>query len=220
MSIWTPDYFRLFLSHVATYKVQAQQLKDALKLYNVSCFVAHTDIKPTRAWQDEIEEALNTMDALAALLTTDFHQSNWTDQEVGFAMGRGILVIPLRYDHDPYGFIGKYQGYAIRGKQVTKVTQDIVSILATHQSTSLRMAQALVRRLEEANNWESSKRTMTLLEECVQFDEDLLKRMEKTIKENSQVRDAWGIPERIQTLVKKFREEKRAKKSIKRKRLK
>ncbi len=29
------------------------------------------------------------MDALAALLTTDFHDSNWTDQEVGFAIGRG-----------------------------------------------------------------------------------------------------------------------------------
>jgi hypothetical protein len=220
MSIWTPDYFRLFLSHVATYKVPAQQLKDALNLYNVSCFVAHTDIKPTRAWQDEIEEALGTMDALAALLTTDFHQSNWTDQEIGFAMGRGILVIPLRYDYDPYGFIGKYQGYAIRGKKVDKVTQDIVSILATHQSTSLRMAQALVRRLEEANNWESSKRTITLLEECVQFDEDLLTRLEKTIKENSQVRDAWGVPERIQTLIKKFREEKRTKKLVKRKRSK
>jgi hypothetical protein len=150
MSIWTPDYFRLFLSHVATYKMQAQQLKNALNLYNVSCFVAHTDIKPTRAWQYEIEEALNTMDALAALLTTDFHQSKWTDQEVGFAMGRGILIIPLRYDYDPYGFIGKYQGYTIRGKQVRKVTEDIVSILATHKSTSLLMAKALVRRLEEA----------------------------------------------------------------------
>jgi hypothetical protein len=75
MSIWTPHYFRLFLSHVATYKAPAQQLKIAPSLYNISCFVAHSDIRPTKAWQDEIEEALGTMDALAALLTPDFHGS-------------------------------------------------------------------------------------------------------------------------------------------------
>ncbi|MDO8745256.1 MAG: toll/interleukin-1 receptor domain-containing protein [Candidatus Brocadiaceae bacterium] len=216
MSVWTPHYFRLFLSHVATYKVTAQQLKVALNFYNISCFVAHADIKPTKAWQDEIEEALRTMEAMAALLTPDFHESNWTDQEVGFAMGRDILVIPLRSEQNPYGFIGKYQGYAIRGKLVSEVAEDIVSILAAHQSTRLRMAQALVRRLEESSTWESSKKTMTLLEECVQFDQDLLDRMETTIEDNSQVHDAWGVPERIQTLITKFGEKKRAVKSTKR----
>jgi hypothetical protein len=74
-------------------------------------------------------------------------------------MGRDVLIIPLLYDQNPYGFLGKYQGYAIRGKQDSKVAQDIVSILAALQSTSLRMAQALVRRLEESGTWESSKRT-------------------------------------------------------------
>ncbi len=204
MSIWTPNYFRLFLSHTHAHREIAQNLKTTLNSYNVSCFVAHSDIEPTRTWQDEIEEALRTMDALAALLTDDFHASNWTDQEVGFAMGRGVLVIPLRFGQDPYGFIGKFQGYDFKGIY-KEIAEDIISILVQHQATDLRMAQALVRRLEESWTWEDSKRTMTLLEKCEQFDDDLLDRMEKSIDENSQVRDAWGVPERIRSLIEDFR---------------
>src|SRR5439155_10900732 len=84
--------FRLFLSHVSEHKLLAGKLKDELLLRGISAFVAHEDIAPSLVWQNEIELALRSMHALAALLTPDFHASNWTDQEVGFALGKGILV--------------------------------------------------------------------------------------------------------------------------------
>ena len=46
---------------------------------------------------------------MCALLTEGFHESNWTDQEVGFALARGILVIPVKYESAPYGFMGRIQ---------------------------------------------------------------------------------------------------------------
>ena len=55
------------------------------------------------------------MDALAAILTPGFNESKWTDQEVGVAVGRGSLIIPIRKGMNPYGFIGKYQG--MQGKK-------------------------------------------------------------------------------------------------------
>src|SRR2546425_3622997 len=69
--MWEPDHFRLFITHVATRKIEAHELKRHLEPFYVSCFVAHDDIEPTREWEDEIEEALRTMDALAALLSPD-----------------------------------------------------------------------------------------------------------------------------------------------------
>ena len=48
--------------------------------------------------------------ALSAFITHDFHASAWTDQEVGWAFGRGLLVVPVRLGADPYGFAGKVQG--------------------------------------------------------------------------------------------------------------
>jgi len=73
----------------------------------VSCFVAHLSIRPTREWQDEIERALFSMDALIALLTKDFQKSNWTDQEISIALGRKVPVIPLKIDKKPLWFYWK-----------------------------------------------------------------------------------------------------------------
>ena len=49
------------------------------------------------------------MHVLVALLTEDFSDSNWTDQEVGVAIGRKVPIIPVKLGRDPYGFIGKFQ---------------------------------------------------------------------------------------------------------------
>jgi hypothetical protein len=109
--IWERDgLLRLFLSHVSAHKVEVGNLKRALRIYGVSAFVAHDDIEPTLEWQSEIQLALTTAHSLAALLTPTFHESKWTDQEVGIALGRGIFVFGVRLPTAPYGFIGHLQG--------------------------------------------------------------------------------------------------------------
>jgi hypothetical protein len=107
--IWGEGGYRLFLSHKAEFKKEAADLKVRLKPFGISCFVAHEDIHPTKEWQDEIENALASTDAFAALMTEKFHVSLWTDQEVGFAIARGIPIIAVKLGLDPYGFIGKFQ---------------------------------------------------------------------------------------------------------------
>jgi hypothetical protein len=101
--VWGNNHrFRLFLSHKAeakSHKAEAKRevarLKKALRVLGVSAFVAHEDIDPTEAWQDVIEDALLTMDGFVAVMTKDFHDSEWTDQEVGFALARGVPTIAL-----------------------------------------------------------------------------------------------------------------------------
>lgn len=106
--IWQ-DGFRLFFSHKTEVKHETANIKQRLSQFGFTCFVAHMDIHPTQAWQDEIENALETMDGFVALLTTGFHDSKWTDQEVGYAVARGVPIIAVRLGTDPYGFIGKFQ---------------------------------------------------------------------------------------------------------------
>ena len=64
----------------------------------------------------EIEKALFSMHALLPLLTDGFHDSNWTDQEIGIAVGRGVPVISVKLGTDPYGFIAKYQAVQVLTK--------------------------------------------------------------------------------------------------------
>ncbi|QDV89358.1 hypothetical protein RAS2_04240 [Phycisphaerae bacterium RAS2] len=108
--IWGAYHVRVFLSHKATVKVETSRLKQSFAHCRIGAFVAHEDIEPTQEWQREIERALFSMDALVALLTPDFHESNWTDQEVGVAIGRGVPLIAVRLGRDPYGLMGKGQG--------------------------------------------------------------------------------------------------------------
>ena len=95
---WRKDCFRLFLSHLSEERRYAGELQEELFQFGVSCFVAHKDIEPTKEWLEEIETALATCDALLGLVSPGFHESKWTDQELGYAMGRQLLVAtaPLR----------------------------------------------------------------------------------------------------------------------------
>ncbi len=149
---WVPGYLRVFISHLSNTQESAGRLKDALRNYAITAFVAHEDIEPTLEWQAEIEKALFSMDALVAILTPRFQESKWTDQEVGFALGRGVLVIPLRKGLDPYGFIGKIQGIQGEGKTVRQVSEFIFQALASNPATKNKMASTLVDQVVSAND--------------------------------------------------------------------
>ena len=110
LPIWKPGTLRVFISHRDTYKVQANQLAKTLGPYGISSFVAHDTIEPMDIWQDEILKGLETMELLLAFVTDDFHKSIWANQEVGFALGRGVPVLSVKLEGaDPRGFIGREQ---------------------------------------------------------------------------------------------------------------
>ena len=111
------SYLPAFGINCKDYQPSTNNKKDGLKLYGISGFVAHVDIESSKQWQDEIEKALHTMDALTAILMEGFKESNWCDQEIGFAVGKDVLIIPIKKELNPYGFIGKYQ--AIQGNNTT-----------------------------------------------------------------------------------------------------
>ena len=146
--IWGEGGFRVFLSHKSEVKKETSKLKEGLRLFGISCFVAHEDIHPTKEWQDEIENALASMDAFAALMTKDFHDSDWTDQEVGFAVGRGVPLLAANLGSVPYGFIGKFQALSCKWETAHV---EIVRVLLKHQ----QMFSAFVRALRACPSWDS-----------------------------------------------------------------
>lgn len=63
----------------------------------------------SQEWQTVIESALRTMDVMVALAHEGFCASPWTQQEVGWALGRGVPVLFVRLGEDPKGFPGRWQ---------------------------------------------------------------------------------------------------------------
>jgi len=161
---WTPGCFKLFISHVSVEKIKATSLKSALKEYLISGFVAHEDIHPTLEWQSEIEKALFSMDALAAILTPNFHDSLWTDQEIGFALGRNAFVVAIRAGKDPYGFTGKFQGIPGKGKKASEVARLVFESIVSNRTTRTKMANILIENILTSTNIDPVMKLSNLLE--------------------------------------------------------
>lgn len=133
---------RLFISHLSKDKDKATRLKVCLASHRIDGFVAHEDIHPTLEWQDEIERALHTMDAFVALLTPGFSNSVWTQQEVGFAVGRGTKIIALKMGEDPRGFISRKQALSRGRRSAEDVAEEIKDLLLDDARTRDRLTEA------------------------------------------------------------------------------
>jgi hypothetical protein len=142
---WQEGYFRLFVSHLSANKKRMSAMKSNLSNWGVSAFVAHEDIEPSREWMREVEAGLQTMEVLAAVVEPGFKESDWCAQEVGYALGRGVDIIPLRAGLDPFGFFGKFQGVQIKGMIPEDVANEITHLLLKKPKHRRRLIECMSR---------------------------------------------------------------------------
>jgi hypothetical protein len=158
LCIWRPGHVRLFISHRDTKKAEAKRLAEALESYGVSAFVAHDTIEPMSSWQQEIEKGLETMEVMLAFITDDFHDSCWTNQEIGYALGKGILVIPFKVEkRDPFGFIGTKQALKGRMDEPEACVKDIYAILSEKLGQKGRLQTAIISAFVQSLNFEETR---------------------------------------------------------------
>ena len=103
-----------FLSHRAGYRGQVAQVREHLEKHGgLRCFLAHEDVNPSTIWQNEILNALNTMDVFIGFVTSDFHGGGWPDQEIGYAYQRDVpRVFAKLKGLDPLGMVAREQALA------------------------------------------------------------------------------------------------------------
>lgn len=184
--VWGDEGYRVFLSHKNEVKKEAAELKEKLKLFGISAFVAHEDIHPTKEWQDEIENAIFSMDAFVALMTEGFHDSLWTDQEVGVAFGRGIPIISVKLGKDPYGFIGKFQALSCSWEDAAK---EIVRILVKHD----QMLNAYIKAIMNCTSYDDGNTLSEILPYIDKLSNQQSALLVSAFNENGQVSDSYGF---------------------------
>lgn len=194
---WTEGEFRLFLSHHHAHRVLAGQLRERLKLYGIDTFVAHDMIEPTMQWRDEIEAALGTCDALAALLTPEFLESKWCDQEVGTALGRGRCIVGIKQGADPHGFIGKYQ--AVNGDTspwaAPNITDRVVHALWANPQTRPLMDRSAAVAYAESTSFDNARTNFARVRElgADEWTEEMVEMVETAGRENRQLEEGVSL---------------------------
>jgi TIR domain len=198
VGLWRENCLRLFISHRDSKKAIAHHLANCLEPYGVCSFVAHDAIKPMKKWQEEILNGLMTMEVMLVLLTDDFHDSEWTNQEVGFALGKGIPVITVKVGKsDPKGFLGNKQ--AMRGElsDMTVCATEVHRLLVNEIGQEGRLKAILIEAFISSPNYpEAIERLERLVQTTDRLTDKELKRISDGYRKNSQLYGCGGIHNR------------------------
>lgn len=119
-------------------------------------------------------------------------------------MGRGLPVFAVRCGQDPYGFIGRFQGFNGANKTAGALAKELFEAYRKNKQTQKRMAEVLVSLFEESGSFAFAKTRIGYLEELEVWDPSFVHRIEAAANSNSQIEGSWGVPERVQKLAKKW----------------
>lgn len=132
--------FQVFLSYASEDLAFAEALADALESEGLRTFLAPRGVSGGSDWRVRLRDELDHCNACIAVLTDAFRRSRWCDQEVGYAMGSGRPVIPVRpasTDPAPYGLLGSIQAVPFDGlpaaQRATAVFDALLGRHETHQ---------------------------------------------------------------------------------------
>jgi hypothetical protein len=164
LDFWKPGLARVFISHRDAHKAHARSLSEALENYGMACFVAHDTIQPRKLWRSEILKGLRTMEIMVLFLTDDFMDSLYCNQEVGYALGRGIPILSLKLGQkDPPGFVSEEQ--AARGS-ITKpieAAKKLFPLIGEALNREGRIQEVLVSNFAASPSWTDAKSRFDLM---------------------------------------------------------
>lgn len=106
--------FRIFVSYSHDWSEMAhaivRYLRDVLQL-DARC---DSNLQPGQPFTDEIKEQISRAHVFMPLLTKDVRKRPWVNQEIGFALGLGVPILPLALGRLPGGMTQSLQAIWIR----------------------------------------------------------------------------------------------------------
>jgi TIR domain len=184
---WRPG-FRLFVGHVAASVGELVPLTNRLKRFGITPFLAHEDINPGARWHLELTSALGSMDALISFHTVGFRASPWCGQEIGFALGRGVPVIPVSAGEDPSGFVSEIQGIRWNPQAAQIAEGYVIERLKSDPKTATAFGDALARSLKLSHSFNESDFLVGELDDLAELSANARRDIEFALKFNDQVR--------------------------------
>jgi hypothetical protein len=134
-----------FLSYSHIDKIYAGKIKSFLEEYGIDVFLAHEDIKISKRWDEEVLKSLRGCDFVLLLLSKNFKESDFTDQETGIAIALDKLIIPTKVDDtDPYGFIDKSQASKLSLNDIEKTQKEIIQLIGDKIEFKDRLIDSLI----------------------------------------------------------------------------
>ena len=102
-------------------------------------------------------------------LPPDFVESKWCDQEVGFCIARGLLIVPMSLGVNPHGFIGKYQRMDAReDERSIEVAERLFDLLIGHELTQAKLARPAAQKYARSYSFDNARKNFEMLKSVPQ----------------------------------------------------
>ena len=152
-----------FLSYADNDKIIAGRLKEKLDDFDV--FLSHEDIHLGDDWLTELQKNIKNCEIFIVLLSQNFHNANFTNHEVGYAIACNKRIFAISIDHtQPYGFMEPYQAKYIS----SEINDDDVKILShelmLYAKDGTKMVDSAINDLKKSTNFRdanSAARTLS-----------------------------------------------------------
>lgn len=198
-----------FISYSSKQKIIAGKFKSYLEnLCGYETFIAHDDIPGSTIWKEEIIKAIKNADFFIPLISKEFRESPFTDQETGIAVCLKKKIIPIKLDEtNPYGFIEKYQALQYKNN-INKLALTIAQIGLIYEPQSSyhqKVLNSIVHAFCKSMSFEIANATIQILCKCNDLSPHQLIQIVKAIKTNSQIENAYGLNALKECLRKKYK---------------
>lgn len=189
--MWTEGYFRAFISYSGEdggYDL-ALEAKKNLERWGISAFVDSCDIQKGSPWRTSLVEALTSTHIVLGLLTPEFRNSDWADQEIGFAVARRIPAFPINYGVQSYGFFGEYQEMDGKGDWVKELPPILLARPDCHEA----YLSAYIATMRDVESFDEGNRLAELLPHIQAATPEQLEAMKEAYNGNHQLQGSYGF---------------------------
>ncbi|VVA44151.1 conserved hypothetical protein [Candidatus Roizmanbacteria bacterium] len=198
---------KVFISYSSLDKSLAGLFKQCFENYaGFSVFLAHEDISPALDWELKIIKNLKEVDIVIPLITDNFRNSDFTDQELGMALAWEKIILPIKLvDINPYGFIKKLQALNCHSEQSDVIDAVITIVLALIDNDEFNIYKDLVidsvvEAFCKSNSYKTTSIIIRILTKIENFNTNQIVRVKNAIKNNNQVYGFFALPDFIKFL--------------------
>src|SRR5574341_621347 len=194
---------KVFLSYSSLDRKLAGKIKHELEDYGLEVFVAHEDIEPLAVWVDTIRAELEACNVFIPILTENFDESDWTDQETGIAVASDKLIIPLKVTIDPHGFISRYQALKIDIKEIASSCRKIAKLIALKPVLGDLFRDSLIKKFGESWSFDNASHNTKLLVSIGGYNSRQVITIIRYIIENNQINQSFKARRKLRNFIKK-----------------
>lgn len=204
-SVETSQNIKIFVSYSNLDRVKAGEIKSFFENMGLFIFLAHEDITPSSEWEKRILQELNDCDVFLPLVSKNFKASLWTGQETGIALAKKKIILPVKIDVDPFGFISKYHACVLKSDNIKDLFDEIIDTFEEQKIRNKLIVSLIMGFCKSVSFSDANLKTTYLKKFQASLSNEQITQLGTSLVVNGQIDGGFEAKPFIQNLLRKNR---------------